>query len=166
MNPSRSGSLKNGFSLEYLTHYCISCRNQMKALAATTEQIGFTQKCTNHDILLGLSFEAFLWLLFWLFSPCVQAAVLKIHCPWIQPGVRKGWYPCLGLQTRHRADSKASCESYRGVGSGRCSRLPFIYPGPFSDSVSPPFIQIFVVVFSTQDFCVTDLASLGTSSID
>lgn len=163
MNPSRSGSLKSGFSLEYPTHYCISCRNQTQALAATTEQIGFAQKCTNHDILLGFSFEAFLWFLFLLCSPWVQAAVCKIHCPWIQPGVRKGWHPCLGLQTRHRDGTKASCESYRGVGSGRCSRLLFICPKPFSDSVSPPFIQIF---FSTQDFCVTDPAALGTSSIN
>lgn len=44
MNPSRSRSLKNSFSLEYITHYCISCRNQMQTLYSTTEQIGFVEK--------------------------------------------------------------------------------------------------------------------------
>lgn len=32
MNPSHACSLKNSFSPEYITHYCISCRNQMQTL--------------------------------------------------------------------------------------------------------------------------------------
>ena len=57
VNPSRSCSLKDSFPLEYIAHYCISCRNQMQTLSSTTEQISLQKK--NAHIMTFLFFFSF-----------------------------------------------------------------------------------------------------------
>lgn len=82
VNPSRSCSLRNSFSLEYITHYCISCRNQMQTLSSAIEHISFVgKKCINHDIFSLPSRRLFHYGHCVVLFPCLKAAVPLASLP-------------------------------------------------------------------------------------
>ena len=84
VNPSRSCSLKDSFPLEYIAHYCISCRNQMQTLSSTTEQISLQKKmhiswhfCFSLALRL-LFHDGYCFVLFLCFKAAILLALLPL----------------------------------------------------------------------------------------
>ena len=145
MNLSHSHSLRSSLSLECITHYRISCRNQMQTLSSATEQIGFVEKCTNRDILFFFRFQAFtlLWLLFLFFFFVLRQQSFWHHCPWIWARVKKNVILTLTFGHRVKGAVKASSEPRWEVDWGTPNSLLF----PYDLFLAPPLSHRFLALF-------------------